>query len=631
MPEQGGVEFGESCFGNDKNLRNIDLSKIKERIERETFYGCTTLYEANIPQIVEVDDYAFADCEALTNVTLGTVMRIGEGAFGRYQQYSQAPRIEKITLPSTLTEIGDGAFIGCSALQEIVVPDSVVKFGDFVFTYCESLTKATLGNGIKKVGNYTFYGCSLLNSVQYSADEIGELAFSQTSSLKDIDLTNITKIGMGAFESSGLTGVIVAEKLTELGDYAFQNADIRMFSASSLAKIGISAFQNNSELSSFTFSDKLESIGTEAFLGCKAMRSYYTPTGNDSGTINDFAYLNKGVLYTKMKSGYYQLTSVPQGKQTQTLIVDEGTYRIDRYAGNENEYITVITLPDSLKLIGNYAFYGYKKLNTVEFKSVTAPSLEDYYNRNSSIEETDPGFGILHHSFDLFGYELYYYNFIDLAGKKAPISMVLPSNKDIEGYDSLVFEAYFGKVEDSMRSGYVAMEKNMIEFISYAKKVQQLNVVTLIHESLINNAVKCYKALTQNPATYGIDMDEWNSYVNSVNEAKATLTKIKIENAGAKVIAVQERIDALPTEFKVEDLELLRSVASDINALLPKDKALLDTSRYDLLIASYDAYREGVVQEVRPITNSFDNLAMSIAIALASLLTIGFAVALKAI
>lgn len=630
MPEQGGVKFGQSCFGNDSNLKNIDLTKIGAVIASETFYGCSSLYEANIPHVTRIGSYAFADCSKLSKVVLENVQVIGEGAFGRYEQYSQAPRIESINLPDTLTSMGDGAFIGCSALKSVVVPDSVVDFGDFMFTYCESLTSAKLGKGIKNLGEYTFYGCSLLSSVEFSAKEIGELAFSQTQSLETVDLTNVEKIGFGAFETSGLTGYVVADNLVEVGDYAFQNADIMSFSGAKLANIGISAFHNNAKLASFTFSVDLASIGTEAFLGCKALKSFYTPDNKASGTINDFAYLNDGVLYTKMKSGYMQLTSVPAGRDAQTLIVDEGTYRIDRYAGNENEYIKVITLPDSLKLIGNYAFYGYSKLNTVEFKSVTAPALEDYYNSNSELAETDPGFDLLHHSFDLFGFELYYYNFIDLVGKKEPISMVLPSNQDITGYDSLVYEGYFGSIDKAMRSNYVAMEKNMINFISYAKKVQELNVISLTSESLINNAVACYKALTQNPESYGIDLELWTGYVKSVNDAKATLTKLKIEDAGQKVIAVQERIDSLPTEFRVEDLELLSSVASDINALLPKDRALLDTSRYDLLIASYDSYRESVVQEVRPITNSFDNIVAGIAV-LTSLLAIGLAFALKAI
>lgn len=630
MPEGGGVKFGQSCFANDANLKNIDLTKISTVIANEAFYGCSSLYEANIPHVTRIGSYAFADCSSLTKVTLENVQVIGEGAFGRYEQYSQAPRIEKIDLPDTLTSLGDGAFIGCSALQSVVVPDSVVDFGDFMFTYCESLTKAKLGSGIKNIGQYTFYGCSLLSEVEFSGKEIGELAFSQTVSLTHMDLSNVEKIGWGAFESSGLSGDIIADKLTIIDDYAFQNANIQSFRGIKLASIGISAFQNNAELGSFTFSKELESIGTEAFLGCKELKSFYTPEGNQTGTINDFAYLNDGILYTKMKSGYMQLTSVPAGREAQTLIVDEGTYRIDRYAGNENEYIKVITLPDSLRLIGNYAFYGYSKLNIVEFKSVTAPALEDYYNSNAELAETDPGYELLHNSFDLFGFELYYYNFIDLVGKKDPISMVLPSNADITGYDSLVYETYFGSVDKAMRSNYVAMEKNMINFISYAKKVQALNVISLTSETLINNAVACYKALTQEPASYGIDSDLWAGYVESVTNAKATLTKLKIEDAGQKVIAVQERIDALPTEFKVEDLELLRSVAEDINALLPKDKALLDTSRYDLLIASYDSYRESVVQEVRPIINSYDNIVAGIAV-MVSVLAIGLAFALKAI
>ena len=44
------------------------------------------------------------------------------------------------------------------------------------------------------------------------------------------------------------------------------------------------------------------------------------------------------------------------------------TSRVDQYSGNQNKSITKLILPESLKLIGNYAFYGYDALECVELR-----------------------------------------------------------------------------------------------------------------------------------------------------------------------------------------------------------------------------------------------------------------------
>ena len=49
--------------------------------------------------------------------------------------------LESITIPDSVTSIGDGAFRGCSSLKNIVIPDSVTSLGDNVFYGCDELEK----------------------------------------------------------------------------------------------------------------------------------------------------------------------------------------------------------------------------------------------------------------------------------------------------------------------------------------------------------------------------------------------------------------------------------------------------------------------------------------------------------
>ena len=51
--------------------------------------------------------------------------------------------LTKLTLPDSITSIGDCAFYGCSGLTELTLPNSVKSIGDGAFAYCSDLSKIT--------------------------------------------------------------------------------------------------------------------------------------------------------------------------------------------------------------------------------------------------------------------------------------------------------------------------------------------------------------------------------------------------------------------------------------------------------------------------------------------------------
>lgn len=594
MPVDGTVEFGEGCFAYDTALSSIDLSK-QQRIENMTFYGCTALVKAALTAATEIGDHAFADCSALYNVSMPKVVSIGESAFGRYAANDGgAPAISELVLPETLKYVGMGAFIGCEGLISAVLPSSLEEVSDYMFAYCINLEEVTLPETIKRIGVYGFAGSEVLNKINLgNVKEFAAYAFTSCGMLEQIDLTSAEKIGFGAFASTDVGGDIAADNLVSLGAYAFQNADITSFKADKLEEIGAAAFQYNKRLKSFVLSDKIKSVGSLAFNACTSLENFlFVKDGKqvNGGKVNDYALLDDGILYTYMPSGRLQLTSVPAGKSISTLEVLEGTYRIDMYAGNENAGVSWIVLPDSLKLIGNYAFYGYKNLGIVEFKSYSAPALENSYNKDAKLDENDPGYGLLHDSFDVFGYELCYYNFKDLAGKNAPVSLIIPDNADETGYGALIYEAYFGKVENARRSGYTAKDKNLSEFIDYAEELAGKSVLTIADETLINNAVTAMNALKQSGTDYGYSAENWQKLIDTVNAAKAKLGEIRLMNAGIKIRNLQERINALPETYNGEGAEMIEALKAEIEALDREERNLLDLTKYENLLRLYEQY-----------------------------------------
>lgn len=634
MPEEGGVHFGVTCFAYDEMLETIDLSKTDSIIEDQTFYGCKSLKKAHLENVKEVGEYAFSDCSTLSYVSLPVVEKIKEGAFSRNAEDGGAPQFSVINLPDTLTYLGDGAFLGCEGLVEITLPSSLTHVGDYLFAYCLNLTKVNLPANLTRIGLYNFAGCKMLTEINLeNIKEIADYAFACTQKdatdiiePMEVDLSSVETIGNASFAGPKLKGSYVMPNLTSVGDYAFQNALLEEIYAPKLSTIGVAAFQNNSSLTEFVFADTLEYIGELAFLGCSKIETYSVYDNEakvNSKKINDYALLDNGILYTYLSNGSLQLTSIPGNLNIEELSVLEGTLRIDTYAGCENKNIKKLILPDSLRRIGNYAFYGFDKLDVVEFKSVVAPSLEDSYNSDSVLEETDPGYELLHKHFDLFGYELYYYTFKDLVGKNQPMKMILPANKDVKGYDSIVFEAYFSKVENASRSQYVAMENSMIEFINYANEIDKLKVVKLTSEDLINKAVTAYNSLTQDPTTYNIEESKWNELVSTVLTAKEKLFRLKLSYAKEEIQALQHEIDNLPKTFDISQLDLLKDITAKISKVKSEDKILLDLTNYNQLLSAYDEYLITLENEASTITTGINNTFMYIAAATAASMMLG--------
>ena len=70
-----------------------------------------------------------------------------------------------MTIPNSVTTIGNNAFGGCSKLTSVTIGNSVTRIGDNAFKGCYSLTSVTIGNSVKSIGYEAFYGCDKLYDV----------------------------------------------------------------------------------------------------------------------------------------------------------------------------------------------------------------------------------------------------------------------------------------------------------------------------------------------------------------------------------------------------------------------------------------------------------------------------------
>ena len=120
---------------------------------------------ANGYNVTEVGDYAFQNCNQITEINIGdNVVTIGRVAF------AGCSGLTSLTIPNSVTSIDMAAFMGCSGLTSVVIPNSVTYVGGMAFSDCSSLTSVIIGENCRFNTSYStaanvFKGCTGLTSV----------------------------------------------------------------------------------------------------------------------------------------------------------------------------------------------------------------------------------------------------------------------------------------------------------------------------------------------------------------------------------------------------------------------------------------------------------------------------------
>ena len=263
-----------------------------------------------------------------------SVTYIGDSAF------MNCSSLTSVTIPDSVTGIGNDAFLCCSSLTNVIIPDSVTSIGYRAFDGCSSLTSITIPNSVTSIGILAFYGCGLSSiTIPNSLTSIGDYVFEYCSSLSSITIPDsVTSIGNGVFKDChSLTNITIPNSVTNIGNYAFYGCGLSsIIIPNSVIGIGDSAFGWCSNLTSITISNSVTSIGNGAFEYCTSLTDVYY-TGNKSqweaieiGEYNDC--LTSATIH-------YNGTG-EDNDRTATVIIEAGKYT------DSNGYGAMPSIPD---------------------------------------------------------------------------------------------------------------------------------------------------------------------------------------------------------------------------------------------------------------------------------------------
>ncbi len=178
--------------------------------------------------------------------------------------------IDSVTLPNTVTAIGERAFVYNEKLSAITIPSSVKSIAAYAFEDCRNLTSITIPSSVTVIEKRAFDHCDSLKTVKLNAGitTISEGVFNYCKSLQSINIpSSVTSIGSGAFSScKSLQSVNIPSSVTTIENRAFRECtSLQSINIpSSVTTIERDAFINCTSLKSLTVPKSVTTIGDSA-------------------------------------------------------------------------------------------------------------------------------------------------------------------------------------------------------------------------------------------------------------------------------------------------------------------------------------------------------------------------------
>jgi len=398
------IEIGESAF-QLSGLTEIVIPESVKVIADGLFYDCADLTSVALPYgVTTIGRSAFCYCNSLTNIELpASITSIGSYAF------YQCSRLTSMEIPGSIVSIGERAFYNCNSLTDVYmeegveiigqyafswsysisninIPESVTQIGEHAFDYCNGLVRITIPKGVTNIEPYAFYSCANLGNVVVSdgVTGIGSYAFAECGNLMQVTLPN----SVTAIEENSFDGCEGIEIIAQEDSWAYEWAESRGLLPEEAVIESVHPYEGNSDII-WTYTHPEETYALKVTFSEKTNIDTYF----DNLTITDST--GKATSYTgeelagvrlalpgstfdlhlqtnaRWHAFGFRVTSIEamteeeyeEYQQTHvftTKLLEDGTYEITGYTGNDTEYVE-ITLPQEIDgipvtSVADYAF-----------------------------------------------------------------------------------------------------------------------------------------------------------------------------------------------------------------------------------------------------------------------------------
>ena len=400
---------------------NLDKENKTAEVTRKDSYSSYDLTTADIPasviyneetySVTSIRKYAFDDSNNLVSVTIpNSVTYIGEDAFWGCSSleninvdkenayycdvngvlfdkeitslitYPIGKSDSEYTIPGTVTRIEEDAFANCEHLTTVIIPNSVTTIEVFAFGHCTGLTSIKIPDSVEWLGMEAFRYCSNLESVTIGngLTILEDGVFEDCISLTSIQIPNsITKITGGVFAGcTGLTSLEIPNSVTEIGWLILNGC---------------------SNLKSLVIGSGVEYISELAFSGCNGLVSIVVDSENK---IYDSRDNCNAIIETESNTLIYccnNITIPPSvtkigsyaffEKKITNISIPNGVTSLGFLAFAECSELASLVISESVKTIGCGAFTNCVNLKSITCHAVTPPEIE--YDKNGMIAPID--------------------------------------------------------------------------------------------------------------------------------------------------------------------------------------------------------------------------------------------------
>ena len=296
--------------------------------------------------------------ESVTNYAEEIIVKDGVTDIGKLET---GERLKKVTLGKGITVIPGGLFAGCVKLKTVKLSNNLRTIENDAFRWCESLTTITIPEKVRKILTNPFMECSKLTKINVNKNNKTYISIDGILFTKSKKTLAIYPLGK---KNSAYS---VPKTVYKIAENAFSESSsiktIKM--TNSVKRIEDNAFAHCYRLKNVTLSQRLTYIGEQVFNDTEF-------NDTDSNWKNGYLYCGNALISVKQNLKQFTVKkgtrilgtrAIDLCENLKKVTLPEGLLYINDYALHDDTKLSTLTIPKSVKEIGKDAIGVYSDID----------------------------------------------------------------------------------------------------------------------------------------------------------------------------------------------------------------------------------------------------------------------------